>query len=157
MGFNKQTLLKECSRLLHPYYWINIILCTSSSHFFTNSITTNLRFFSRYFISLLFDEVKINLPKLRFIKSLCHTAILKNLNLQEAKHDQEKISTEQKWKVCWQIPAMFCLLHIKPKFKFAVQCSWFLETYLIWATFTCKFHKVLSIKDVSNGEGSKIG
>ena len=45
MGFNKQTLLKECSRLLHPYYWINIILCTSSSHFFTNSITTNARFF----------------------------------------------------------------------------------------------------------------
>ena len=29
MGFNKQTLLKECSRLLHPYYWINIILCST--------------------------------------------------------------------------------------------------------------------------------
>ena len=28
---------------------------------------------------------------------------------QEAKHDQEKISAEQVWKVCWQIPTMFCL------------------------------------------------
>ena len=28
---------------------------------------------------------------------------------QEAKHDQEKLSAEQKWKICWQSPAMFCL------------------------------------------------
>ena len=28
---------------------------------------------------------------------------------QEAKHDQEKLSAEQKWKVCWQSPAMFWL------------------------------------------------
>ena len=46
------------------------------------------------------DEVKINLPKFRFIESLHHTAILKNLKFapiqREAKHDQEKISAEQK-------------------------------------------------------------
>ena len=47
---------------------------------------------------------------------------------QEAKHDQEKIWAEQKWKVCWQSPAMFCLLHFKAKFKFAVKWSRFLET-----------------------------
>ena len=28
---------------------------------------------------------------------------------QEAKHDQEKLSAEQKWKVHWQSSAMFCL------------------------------------------------
>ena len=30
---------------------------------------------------------------------------------QEAKHDQEKLSAEQKWKVCCQSPAMFCLFY----------------------------------------------
>ena len=43
--------------------------------------------------------VKINLLKFRFIESLRHTAILKNFNSctnSEAKHDQEKISAEQK-------------------------------------------------------------
>ena len=29
----------------------------------------------------------------------------------------------------------FAFLHIKPKFKFALQWSWILETELIWATF----------------------
>ena len=43
---------------------------------------------------------------------------------QEAKHDQEKISAEQKWKA----QQSFAFLHIKPKFKFAAQWSWFLET-----------------------------
>ena len=46
------------------------------------------------------ELLKINLPKFRFIESLRHTAILKNLNFtpiqQEAKHDQEQISAEQK-------------------------------------------------------------
>ena len=35
----------------------------------------------------------------------------------EAKHDQEKISAEQKWKVCWQSPAMFCLFTHQTKFQ----------------------------------------
>ena len=29
MGLNKQNLLFELQRLIHPYYWINIILCIS--------------------------------------------------------------------------------------------------------------------------------
>ena len=29
MGLNKATLWKETKVLLHPYYWINIILCAS--------------------------------------------------------------------------------------------------------------------------------
>ena len=36
---------------------------------------------------------------------------------QEAKHDQEKISAEQKWKVCWQSPAMFCLFTHQAKIQ----------------------------------------
>ena len=36
---------------------------------------------------------------------------------QEAKHDQEKISAEQKWKVCWQSPAMFCLFTYQAKIQ----------------------------------------
>ena len=36
---------------------------------------------------------------------------------QEAKHDQEKLSAEQKWKVCWQSPAMFCLFTHQAKIQ----------------------------------------
>ena len=55
---------------------------------------------------------------------------------QEAKHDQEKISAELKWRVCWQSPAIFCLFTHQAKIQICVQLSCFLETYLIWATFT---------------------
>ena len=46
-------------------------------------------------------EVKINLPEFRFMESLCHTAILKCFEFlrqfsKKAKHDQEKLSAEQK-------------------------------------------------------------
>ena len=41
---------------------------------------------------------------------------------QEAKHDQEKISAEQKWKVCWQSPAMFCLLTHQAKILMFSTC-----------------------------------
>ena len=43
---------------------------------------------------------------------------------EEANHDQEKTSAEQEWKA----KQCFAFLQIKPKFKFAVQYSWFLET-----------------------------
>ena len=36
---------------------------------------------------------------------------------QKAKHDQEKISAEQKLKVCWQSPAMFCLFTHQAKIQ----------------------------------------
>ena len=36
---------------------------------------------------------------------------------QEAKHDQEKKSAEQKWKVCWQNPAMFCFFKHQAKIQ----------------------------------------
>ena len=36
---------------------------------------------------------------------------------QEAKHDQEKISAELNWKVCWQSPAMFCLFTHQAKIQ----------------------------------------
>ena len=36
---------------------------------------------------------------------------------QEAKHDQKKLSAEQKLKVCWQSPAMFCLFTNQAKIQ----------------------------------------
>ena len=36
---------------------------------------------------------------------------------QEAKHDQEKLSAELTWKVCWQNPGMFCLFTHQAKIQ----------------------------------------
>ena len=48
-------------------------------------------------------------------------------------NNQEKISAEQKWKVCWQTPAMFCLFTHQAKIQ--IYCTVKLISWLIWATF----------------------
>ena len=67
---------------------------------------------------------------------------------QEAKHDQEKLSAEQKWKSCWQSPAMFCLFTDQAKIQICCTVKlipwnvvnlshlYFLQTYLAYF-----FHK----------------
>ena len=47
---------------------------------------------------------------------------------QEAKHDQEKYQLNTNVKFVDKAQQCFAFLHIKPKFKCAVQWSWFLET-----------------------------
>ena len=63
---------------------------------------------------------------------------------QEAKHDQEKLSAEQKWEVSWQSPAMFCLFRHQAKIQICCTVKlipW--NVVIIWATFK-DFTKVCS-------------
>ena len=75
------------------------------------------------------ELLKINLPKSCFIESLCHTAFLKNLNFwAHWAMIKKKYQLNRNEKFLDKAQQCFVFLHIKPKFKFAVQWSWFLET-----------------------------
>ena len=82
----------------------------TKSHLFSVSGSMSFLRFSNLCIFYENTTLKINLLKSRFIESLHHTA--KNLNFlansERSKTWSRKLSAEQKWKVCWQSPAMFC-------------------------------------------------
>ena len=84
---------------------------------------------------LLYTYIEINLPKFRFIviQLFWRICILAPIQ-QEAKHDQEKISAEQKWKVCWQSSAMFGLFTHQAKIKIdpAVWCHVRVFKFITW-------------------------
>ena len=77
--------------------------------------------------------VKINLPKFCFIESLRHIAILKNLNFcvnsaRSKTWSRKTFCRTEIKKFVEKAQQCFALWHITPKFKFAVQWSWFLES-----------------------------
>ena len=77
--------------------------------------------------------LKANPPKFRFMESLHHTAILKYFEfLRQFNKKQNMIKKNYQLnrneKFVDKAQQCFAFLLIKPKFKFTVQWSWFLET-----------------------------
>ena len=77
-------------------------------------------------IPMVGSFLKINLPKFRFIESLRHTAILKNLNfsrqfIKKQNMIKKKHQLNRNEKFVDKAQQYFVFLDIKPKFKFAVQ------------------------------------
>ena len=78
-------------------------------------------------------DVKVNPPKFRFMESLRHTAtyfeefeFLGQFSKKKNKI-KKKYQLNRNEKFVDKAQQCFVFLHIKAKFKFAVQWSWFLE------------------------------
>ena len=104
----------------------------------------------KYFISSIFDRElqscsKGKSPEVPFHGITSPQLFWNNLNFLRQfskKQNMIKKNYQLNWteKFVDKAQQCFAFLHIKPKFKFAVQWSWFLETNLIWATFTCRWY-----------------
>ena len=131
---------RKFKRLLKPFMQIdrntplwNKLFNTSNKNKFKHTGCWFTWTFFSFAIFLLYFSWFGNLDKCIF-ESTCKVSETRNLLLhnyyfwnyeiwifaliqQEAKHGQEKISAEQKWKAWWQSPAMFCLFTHQAKIQ----------------------------------------
>ena len=99
----------------------------TKSHLFSVSGSMSFLRFSNLCIFYENTTLKINLLKSRFIESLHHTAILKIFFSNSARRKTWKTIRWTEMKSLLTKPS-----NVLPKFKFAVQWGWFLETWFLF-------------------------